>query len=165
MLFAAVAFATVALADTVTADADVVTVGTQTSVNLGTVAPGASITRSVGFTLVCAQKKHVDLSESVTIEFRAVGSGSAAPSGGSLTATNTSIGPVPAAWPDDDANCPTPTPELGVCAEQRHAHRSVHRRHLHVHRLVPHRHFRSGRHRGRQQLGRHGSGESRSPTR
>ena len=112
VLFAAVAFATVALADTITADADLVTVGTQTSVNLGTVAPGASITRSVGFTLVCAQKKHVDLNESVTIEFRAVGSGSAAPSGGSLTATNTSIGPVPAAWPDDEANCPTPTPEL-----------------------------------------------------
>jgi MBG domain/YDG domain/MBG domain (YGX type) len=114
VLFATAAFATVAFADTVTADADVVAIGTQTSVSLGTVAPGESITRSVGFTLTCTQKKHVDLSETVTIEFRAVGSGSAAPSGGSLTASNTSIGPVPASWPDDDANCPSPTPVLAA---------------------------------------------------
>ena len=43
VLFTTAAFATVAFADTVTADADVVTVGTQTNVNLGTVAPGESI--------------------------------------------------------------------------------------------------------------------------
>jgi trimeric autotransporter adhesin len=112
VLFATAMFATVAFADTFTADADVVAIGTQTTVNLGTFSPGESITRSVGFTLTCAQKKHVDLSETVTIEFRAVGSGSAAPSGGSLTASNTSIGPVPASWPDDEANCPSTPPVL-----------------------------------------------------
>ena len=112
----------------------------------------------VGFTLTCAQKKHVDLSETVTIEFRAVGSGSAAPSGGSLTASNTSIGPVPASWPDDEANCPSTLPVLAAAPSTVTLTAPARGRHLLVHRAVPHRRVGTDRHGRRQQLGRHGSG-------
>ncbi len=88
------------VADTVAVDGDTVTAGVQTSVNLGTVAAGATISRDVTLTLSCDGLQHVDPGQIVTV-FQA---GATVPAGGgSITATSTTIGPVPAEWADDTA--------------------------------------------------------------
>lgn len=97
--------------DVVNPDGDFVTPGNQTSVDLGNVAPGAVLTTYVSFQLVCTGNKHVDNGQTVNITFFL--GGSTVPTGGSLSATNASIGPIPAAWPDDTtgpSNCGTPSP-------------------------------------------------------
>ncbi|HVE47701.1 MAG TPA: Ig-like domain-containing protein [Acidimicrobiales bacterium] len=98
-----------ARADTVQADGDTVTVGLQTTHNLGTVAPGAVTTANVSFQLECATKKHVDDRQSVLLTFNSAGS--TAPAGGSLSASQASIGDgdsgVPASWPEDGVDCPS----------------------------------------------------------
>ncbi len=103
----------VALADTLTSDGDLVTPDNQTSIDLGVVSPGAVITRYISFQLVCDGKNHVDNGQTVNLPFNS--SGSTIPVGGNLSATNSSIGPIPASWPDDTSgggstNCPSPTP-------------------------------------------------------
>lgn len=102
-----------ALADDVIPDGDIVTAGNQSTVNLGTVAPGATLTPKVSFTLSCSGNKHVDNSQTVTISYSI--SGSNWPPGGSIGgATTSSIGAIPSAWPDDGSNCPgTPPSPLG----------------------------------------------------
>jgi hypothetical protein len=86
------------LADSITADADPTLQGVQASVDLGTVAPGATIHRDVNLTLVCKDLYHVDPGQLVTV-FQ---SGSTVPAaGGSITATSATIGPVPTGWADD----------------------------------------------------------------
>ena len=111
-LVAAAVLVGIASADTVQSDADVLTMGNQTSVNLGTVAPGATINPAVRFYLTCDGKSHADSGQTVTIAFNA--SSSSGPSGGSVSATDGSVGPTPTTWPDDVAtgsgNCGTPTP-------------------------------------------------------
>jgi hypothetical protein len=98
-----------ALADTVEPDNDFVTTGNQTSINLGNVAPGATLTPQVSFTLVCAGNNHVDNPQSVSVAFTSAGS--SFPLGGSLGASTATIGAtsgdvgVPIAWPDDGSNC------------------------------------------------------------
>lgn len=108
----ALLFVGVALADTVQPDGDIVSSGNQTSVSLGTVPPGATLTPTVRFYLTCDGKSHADSGQTVTIPFKA--SASSAPSGGSVSATDGSIGPAPGAWPDDVAtgsgNCGSPAP-------------------------------------------------------
>ena len=110
--FAAVVVVGIALADTVQSDADVLTVGNQTSWNLGTVAPGATLYPIVRFSLTCSGFKHADLNQTVNIAFKA--SSSSAPSGGSVSAAPGTIGPIPSSWPDDaasgPANCGSATP-------------------------------------------------------
>src|SRR5262245_38952412 len=76
----------VALADEVVPDGDIVASGNQSTVNLGTVSPGATLTPQVSFTLVCSSKQHVDQGQTATIAFSL--SGSTVPAGGSLSATN-----------------------------------------------------------------------------
>jgi hypothetical protein len=112
-LAAALAVAAVSWADSVVPDGDLVTVGDQGSVSLGTVTPGQVITKSVSFKLVCDGKNHVDSGQSFSLTFSLAQS--TVPSGGSLSATNSSIGPVPSAWPDDttgsgSTNCGSPLP-------------------------------------------------------
>jgi hypothetical protein len=85
------------VADTVTADADVVA-GVQNSVDLGVVAPGAIIERDVTFTLACAGLNHADPGQTVTL---AVDSVTIPGAGGSISATSGAIGPVPANWASD----------------------------------------------------------------
>jgi hypothetical protein len=111
MVAIAVVFAAVAGADTVTADGDTVTLGNQGTVNLGIVSPGATLTPKASFTLTCTGKQHPDLSQRVVLSYDA-GSSNVAP-GGTLTATNATIGPMPSSWPDDTTgggttNCPSP---------------------------------------------------------
>jgi hypothetical protein len=98
----------VALADAITPDADLVQINNQASMDLGTVAPGAEVTTPVSFILACGGNKHVDDGQTVAITFSLAGS--TVPVGGGLSATNTSIGPIPASWPDDGNNCPNPAP-------------------------------------------------------
>jgi hypothetical protein len=110
-VFAALALGAVfAYADTITTDGDIVTAGEQSTVNLGTVAPGATLTPKTSFTLNCTGKNHPDQGQTINLTYS---SGSSTIPAGSLSATNTAIGPIPAAWPDDTSgggstNCPSP---------------------------------------------------------
>src|SRR4029450_18316 len=100
---AALLFGAIAYADTIAPDADFVTVGNQKSRKLGTVSPGATLTPQVSFELQCGGNQHVDNGQSVSLTYN-VG-GSTIPAGGSLSASTATIGPVPAAWPDDQGQC------------------------------------------------------------
>ena len=101
-----------ALADDIVPDGDIVTSGNQSGpINLGTVAPGATLNPQVSFTLVCSTKQHVDQAQTVNL----TASAQSVPAGGSLSATNAAIPSIPASWPDDTSgggttNCPSPAP-------------------------------------------------------
>jgi hypothetical protein len=102
--------AAVAFADTISGDADLVADGAQGTHDLGVVGPGAVITVPVSFVLKCAGIRHVDPGQTVTLSLSSVGE----PEGGSVTATDGVIGPVPPTWGDDThgiSGCPTPTPD------------------------------------------------------
>jgi hypothetical protein len=101
-------FNSLALADQITPDADTLVANNQITKNLGTVAPGAVINTPVSFILECNGNKHVDNGQTVNLTFTLVGS--TVPAGGSLNATNASIGPIPLSWPDDGNTCPSPAP-------------------------------------------------------
>ncbi len=116
-LIAALILPWTALADDLLLDGDVVTVGNQETVNLGTVAPGAILYPQVSFQLVCSGKQHVDEGKKVTLSYSFSGSsldGLALPAG-SVAGTDSTIGDVPASWPEDaqgggSTNC-DPTPQ------------------------------------------------------
>ena len=114
-VFAALMFAAVAYADEVIPDGDTVAVGNQPSLNLGSVSPGQILTPQTSFELVCTGKEHPDLGQTLNLNFSLAGS--TVPAGGSLSATNASIGSISASWPDDasgggSTNCPSPAPVL-----------------------------------------------------
>ena len=96
-LVMAMLFTVAVLADTVVLDGDIVTAGNQSSVNLGNVAPGATLNQEISFTLVCDSKQHVDSGQTVSL----MASAQNVPAGGSLNATEASIGAIPSSWPDD----------------------------------------------------------------
>jgi|GEM_PF-3385065 len=84
-----------ALADVVTSDVVLATVGNQTLVDLGNVTPGQVISSATSFQLECNGSNHADLGNTVFVQFFSVN-----PSG-NLSATDTTIGPIPADWADD----------------------------------------------------------------
>ena len=93
-------FSSTALADGLAADGDQLTAGVQTYVDLGSVAPGASVSRDVTLTLFCGGLHHVDPGQVVTVSAVA----STVPvEGGSITGSDANVGPVPSAWADDTA--------------------------------------------------------------
>ncbi len=99
----------VGLADTVTPDGDTVTLANDSTVALGIVAPGATITRNAGFLLTCTGKQHPDDIQTLSLSYQS--GSSIIASGGSLSAT-TSVIDIPTAWPDDTSgggstNCPS----------------------------------------------------------
>jgi hypothetical protein len=98
----------VVFAETVEPDNDLVTAGNQTFVNLGNVSPRQVLYPQVSFTLECAGNHHVDNGQSVTVGYTT--GGSTVPTGGSMSATPATIGPIPAEWPDDNNKCPSPAP-------------------------------------------------------
>ena len=100
--------AVAAQADTVPADGDSVTPGNQGSIDLGQAMPGQTITWPVGFHLTCAGLGHAEPGATITL----TQSGSIVPDGGSVSATTTSIGPVPADWTAPGEGCPSPAPTL-----------------------------------------------------
>ena len=104
---------TQAFADTVQADADPATANVQTSLNLGLVDPGATITVPIGFRVTCSTRQHPDEGQTATWTVSSV-TIDAAP----VTPTASSpgsVGPFPASWPDDatggGTNCANPTPQ------------------------------------------------------
>jgi hypothetical protein len=116
IFIAAASVAVVAYADTITPDGDTIAPGDQATVALGTVAPGAVLTRSTSFRLTCTGKQHPDQGQTISLAFSS--GSSTIPAGGSLGATNATIGTIPAPWPDDttgsgSTNCPSPAPTLG----------------------------------------------------
>ena len=110
-----IALAGIAAADTVRGDADVALAGTQSVVDLGEVAPGASVAADVGFTLTCKGSAHADKGQTVTF----TATTSTVPLDGSAGATPGAVGPVPDAWPADGEGCPYPAPVLGAATPSR----------------------------------------------
>jgi hypothetical protein len=96
------------LADFVRPDADHLAGGAQGTYDFGSVAPGATLTTTVSFELVCSGLRHADFGQTVLVDQ----SGSTVPgAGGSITGTGTTIGPIPATWASDTAGaaaCPAP---------------------------------------------------------
>src|SRR5215210_8431723 len=104
--------AVAALADTLAADADLVQSGNQAGtsgnpIDMGTVRQGGSVSKQVSFQLVCNGNFHVDEGQTVTLSNP---SSIQVPTGGSINATNATIGPIPASWPDDNTGCGTTSP-------------------------------------------------------
>ena len=96
---ATLAFAGTAVADSIAADGDGLA-GVQNVVDLGTVAPGETIEQDVTLVLFCAGLRHVDPGQVVTVSQI----GSTVPAeGGSISASSTTVGPVPAEWANDTA--------------------------------------------------------------
>jgi hypothetical protein len=93
--------AAVAYADVINADADRVSASAQTMVNLGTVGPGAVVTREIYFLLECRLTNHVVAGSTITLTPQ---NPSPAP-GGTISATPTTIGPVPLDWPAPGQPC------------------------------------------------------------
>lgn len=96
------AVSAVAYADVINADGDrIADNGAQTLIDLGTVGAGATITYDVYFLLECRGTAHAvpGTTISLTPVVRAT-----AP-GGTMTATATTIGPVPATWPAANQPC------------------------------------------------------------
>jgi hypothetical protein len=102
---AAIVFA----ADTLSGDADQLTVGTQNSRYLGEVPPGAVLQVPIDFRLTCKGLSHVDPGQTIHLTLSSM----TVPSGGSATATDGDVGPVPASWANDSGGsvvCPSPAP-------------------------------------------------------
>lgn len=97
-----------AFADTVPADGDDITSGNQALIELGTLIVGETVTREVDFALTCAGTSHAVAGQTGTI---LLGS-SVKPLDSAVTATSTSIGPVPAGWPAAGAGCGSPAPTV-----------------------------------------------------
>lgn len=100
--------ASVAYADTVPADADPDTAGPQASAPIGTYLAGEVVQVPVDVTLTCTGPGHANEGDIVTVSLATA----LVPLGGAATATSTTIGPVPADWPDDGQPCSSPAQVL-----------------------------------------------------
>ncbi len=90
-----------ASAETVAGDGDLVTAGLQTTVDLGTAAPGQDVTVNVAFTLTCTGTSHVDLGQMVRLTPGSI----TVPVGGSFGVGSLVFAPG-AGWPADGEACP-----------------------------------------------------------
>ena len=97
----ALVVASAAVADTISADGDLVASGSQSSVSLGTVAPGATLSLDLGFTLACLNGTHVPAGTTLIVSPMSY----TVPGDGSARATAAVLGPVPADWPGGGAWC------------------------------------------------------------
>lgn len=104
---AALATSGLAFADSLRSDGDALTTGAQTTIDVGEVAPGATVSVTVGFELTCTGTGHPDAGQSIALA-RTVAS---APGGGAIVSvTPATLGPIPAGWPLDGEECPDPVP-------------------------------------------------------
>ena len=94
------AMAGTVVADSVDGDADIVISGTQSMINLGTVAGGSTHTLDFGFDLVCKGTNHVPVGTTIDLAPTPT-----APAGGTIDATTASVGPVPDSWPAQGDPC------------------------------------------------------------
>ena len=97
-----------AYADTVPADGDAVNPGNQTFVKLPNATPGQVVTWPITFQLTCVGLNHPAAGSTIQIDPGAT----TVPFGGDLTATSTSIGPVPDGWTPTGSACSSPAPTL-----------------------------------------------------
>jgi hypothetical protein len=105
----ALGWTSIASADALFGDGDTVTAGRQATVELGAVAPGASITVQVRFELVCSGSSHPDVGQSVVLTPMTP----SLPAGsGVVSFASATVGPIPESWPADGALCPSPLPVL-----------------------------------------------------
>ena len=102
------ASAAIAFADTVPADGRTDTIGIQHTVDLGEARPGQVVTWPVGFQLTCDGTSHASPGDTIQLD-QASGT---AMLDGAISATSTTIGPIPANWPAAGAPCPFPLPTL-----------------------------------------------------
>ncbi len=93
----------IAVADTIQSDGDLVTPGAQSTFDLGHVAPGATLTVPLTFQLTCGFGDHVNDGATVTL----AAAGAAAPLDGAISTTSGTIGPV-VSWPADFSDCSVP---------------------------------------------------------
>jgi hypothetical protein len=100
--------ASLAYADTVPADGDLVAPGQQMTVDLGEHAVGEVVQAPVEFSLTCAGLAHADEGTTIGLQLTTV----SVPLDGTVSATATRIGPVPASWTDDSQGCASPAPQL-----------------------------------------------------
>jgi hypothetical protein len=107
---AVLAVAGLASADSVLGDANITVDGTQGARYLGQYPASTEITVPVEFVMTCVTTNHPDLGQTVTL---ALGSASVTGPGGEVVSmVPATIGPIPAAWPDDLSGCPSPVPSL-----------------------------------------------------
>lgn len=97
-----------AYADTVPGDGDAVAPGNQTLIDLPDSSPGAEVTWPVTFRLTCAGLNHAAAGASITLDLASA----SVPLDGHVSATTTTIGPVPADWTAPSTGCPSPAPTL-----------------------------------------------------
>jgi hypothetical protein len=106
---AVLAVAGTALADSVRADGDITTPEANTFIELGEVAPGATISVDVGFILVCTSTNHVDPGQTITLSLDSMSQ----PNGGAVVSVgDATLGPVPDSWTADGQGCPSPAPTI-----------------------------------------------------
>jgi hypothetical protein len=105
-LGALLAFAGGAAADTAKfPDGDLLT--TAIDMKLAPFAPGEIRAVEIGIVLTCTGTSHMDPGQTITAGIDSA----VAPEGGAiLEVTDATVGPVPADWPAEFANCPTPAP-------------------------------------------------------
>ena len=108
-LAAALASASVASADGLFGDGDLVSAGRQALVTLPDATPGQAITVQVRFELVCSGTSHPDPGQSVALTpmTPTLPTGSTA-----IAVPSTTMGPVTPGWPADGQACPTPAPSV-----------------------------------------------------
>jgi hypothetical protein len=98
-----------AYADTVPADGDAVSPGNQSLVTLPDASPGQVVTWPVDFHLVCSgSSTHVAPGTTIQLDLASA----TVPLDGEVSATSTSIGPVPADWAPSGQGCGSPAPTL-----------------------------------------------------
>lgn len=96
------AFAGIVLADTITADGDLVQPSSQSLVDFGVVPAGSVRGHQVNFVLECLNTAHAARGSSIVLS----PINPSAPPGGSISGTVTRLGPVPADWPLNGEACP-----------------------------------------------------------
>ena len=104
--------AVAANADTVPADGDAVNTGNQTLIVLPDASPGQVVSWPVTFQLTCAGLGHAAPGATIQLDL----AGATVPLDGQVSATSTSIGPVPADWTVDGEGCPFPAPTRASAA-------------------------------------------------
>jgi len=98
-----------AYADTVPADGDALTAGPQKLVVLPDATPGQVVTWPVTFALTCTDGlTHVAAGSTIRLDLASAN----VPGDGHVSATSTTIGPVPATWPLSGQDCPSPAPTV-----------------------------------------------------
>jgi hypothetical protein len=97
-----------AYADTVPADGDAVAPGNQSLVTLPDSAPGQVVTWPINFKLVCSGLNHAAAGATITLDLASA----SVPLDGQVSATSTSIGPVPDNWMASGLGCASPAPTI-----------------------------------------------------